>query len=180
MLVYAFQSLNEDSYMQIAAEEFENPSDLLAAILAKGVSNQIKRGIGRDYINKEELLTTPVGRINVSESIKGNSIVRKQLYCNYDNFSENTYMNQIVKTTMLILIKSLDVSNRQKKLLKQLIMYFGNVNEVKKHDIRWNKINYHRNNSTYKMLMYICYLIIDGMIINYEEGKKTGTGIIPD
>ena len=180
MLAYAFQSLNEDSYMQIAAEEFENASDLLAAILAKGVSNQIKRGIGRDYINKEELLTTPVGRINVSESIKGNSIVRKQLYCNYDNFSENTYMNQIVKTTMLILIKSPDVSNRQKKLLKQLIMYFGNVNEVKIHDIRWNKINYHRNNSTYKMLMYICYLIIDCMIMNYGDGKRKIAKFIDD
>ncbi len=119
MLAYAFQSLNEKSYAEIEAEEFENVSDLLAAILVKGISNQVKRGIGREYIIAEELLSTPVGRINVSASIKNNSIVRKQLFCNYDNFSENTYMNQILKTTMIILMKFSDVSNKQKKSLKQ-------------------------------------------------------------
>lgn len=180
MLAYAFQSLNEKSYAEIEAEEFENVSDLLAAILVKGISNQVKRGIGREYIIAEELLSTPVGRINVSASIKNNSIVRKQLFCNYDNFSENTYMNQILKTTMIILMKFSDVSNKQKKSLKQLLMYFSNVNEIRKYDIKWNKLNYHKNISTYKMLMYICYLIIDSMIMSYSDGIRKLANFIDD
>ena len=44
MLSYAFQVLQEENYKKVAAEEFQNMEDLLAAILAKGVAQQVKRG----------------------------------------------------------------------------------------------------------------------------------------
>jgi 5-methylcytosine-specific restriction enzyme subunit McrC len=52
MLAYAFQVLNEDCYKKVALEDFENAENLLAAILAKGIANQIKRGLGREYISR--------------------------------------------------------------------------------------------------------------------------------
>lgn len=166
MLAYAFQSLNIDSNSEFETEEFENVNDLLAAILVKGVSNQIKRGISREYININEPLHSPVGKININKSINHNSIIRKQLYCDFDNFSEDTYMNQILKTTMMILIKSYDLSTKRKKSLKQLLLYFGNVDEIRKYEIKWYELKYHRNNATYRMLMFICHLIIEGLIMN--------------
>ena len=45
MLSYAFQVLNEQGYKQVATEKFENIAELCAAILIKGVSSQIKRGL---------------------------------------------------------------------------------------------------------------------------------------
>ena len=60
MLAYAFQVLQEDSYKKIAVEDFEQAEDLLAAILAKGIANQIKRGLGREYISQtDSLRATP-------------------------------------------------------------------------------------------------------------------------
>ena len=50
MLSYAFQVLNEDGYRNMATEEFDNVAELCAAILIKGVSVQLKRGLGRAYI----------------------------------------------------------------------------------------------------------------------------------
>ena len=50
MLSYAFQVLSEQGYRNIATEQFENVAELCAAILSKGVSLQIKRGLGREYI----------------------------------------------------------------------------------------------------------------------------------
>ena len=51
MLSYAFQVLNEQGYKNLATEQFENTADLMAAILAKGISIQIKRGLGKEYIS---------------------------------------------------------------------------------------------------------------------------------
>ena len=51
MLAYAFQVLNEDGYRNVATEQFNNVAELCAAILTKGVSLQLKRGLGRDYIS---------------------------------------------------------------------------------------------------------------------------------
>ena len=50
MLAYAFQVLREQVYKSCGTEEFENTADLLSAILSKGVATQIKRGLGRTYI----------------------------------------------------------------------------------------------------------------------------------
>ena len=57
MLSYAFQVLNEQGYRNVATEHFENVADLCAAILIKGLSKQLKRGLMKDYIPKREPLT---------------------------------------------------------------------------------------------------------------------------
>ena len=54
MLSYAFQVLQEENYKKVAAEEFQNMEDLLAAILAKGVAQQVKRGLYREYREQED------------------------------------------------------------------------------------------------------------------------------
>ena len=54
MLAYAFQVLNEQGYKNIATEEFDNTAELCAAILARGISTQVKRGLGKEYIPQTE------------------------------------------------------------------------------------------------------------------------------
>ena len=44
-----FQVLNEQGYKNIETEQFDNVAELCAAILSKGVSLQLKRGLGREY-----------------------------------------------------------------------------------------------------------------------------------
>ena len=41
MLSYAFTTLNQGGYEDVATEEFENIHNLFAAILAKGISRQL-------------------------------------------------------------------------------------------------------------------------------------------
>ena len=45
MLSYAFTTLNQGGYEDVATEEFENIHNLFAAILAKGISRQLKQGL---------------------------------------------------------------------------------------------------------------------------------------
>lgn len=104
MLSYAFRTLQEQGYKDVAAEQFDYVAELCAAILIKGVNLQIKRGLGREYISKTDTMTGIRGRINIAESIKTQSMLRKQMVCTYDDFSVNTYMNQIIKTTMIKLL----------------------------------------------------------------------------
>ena len=70
MLSYAFQVLNEQGYRNIATEEFDNTAELCAAILARGISTQVKCGLGKEYIPQTEALSSIRGKIDISESIK--------------------------------------------------------------------------------------------------------------
>ena len=168
MLSYAFQVLNEQGYKQIKTEEFENTAELCAAILIKGVSSQIKRGLGKEYILQTEPLSMVRGKIDISSSIKDQTIIKKQLVCSYDEFSVNSYMNRIIRTTMELLLRS-NISKPRKKELRKLLVFFGEVKPLEINSIDW-RIQYNRNNQTYQMLISICFLIVKGLLQTTSDG----------
>ena len=168
MLSYAFQVLNEQGYKSVATEHFENVADLCAAILIKGLSKQLKRGLMKDYIPKREPLTALCGKMEFSETLKTNSIIKRQVVCSYDEFSENAYMNRIIKTTMLRLMVA-DVDKSRKKEMKKLLVFLGNVEPLPIYSINWN-LRYDRNNQTYRMLVSICYLVLKGLLQTQSDG----------
>ena len=67
MLSYAFQLLNEQGYKNLATEEFKNAGDLCAAILIRGISYQLKRGLGREYISETDTISAIRGKIEITE-----------------------------------------------------------------------------------------------------------------
>lgn len=169
MLTYAFQVLNEDGYRNVATEQFNNVAELCAAILTKGVSLQLKRGLGRDYISEIETLSGLRGKIDITESIKTQTMLRRQMVCTYDEFSVNTYMNRIIKTTMLKLLHA-DINKSRKKEIRKLLVFFDEVQELDIHTINWNQ-QYSRNNQTYRMLISICYLVLKGLLQTTTDGS---------
>ena len=148
MLSYAFYNLNEDNYNRIQTEVFENTADLFSEILAIGVAKQIKQGLVKDYIDVSETTSSIRGKIEITESINSQSFLKKQLTCTYDEFSVNCNLNQILKSTMNLLLKS-DISSKNKKKLKKLLMYFSEVDLIDLKSINW-KIRFDRNNQILK------------------------------
>lgn len=169
MLSYAFQILTEQGYKNIATEKFGNTAELMAAILAKGISLQIKRGLGKEYIQKTEALSSLRGRIDIAGSVKTQTMLKKQLICEYDDFSVNTTMNRIIRSTVDLLLRS-DISKERKKELKKLMVYFGDVEPIDLHTVNWN-IRYNRNNQTYHMLISVCWMVVKGLLHTNSEGS---------
>ena len=170
MLCYAFQVLNEQGYKNIATEQFHNTAELMAAILEKGIALQLKRGLGKEYIPQMEALSSLRGKIDIAESIKTQSMMRKQLICTYDEFSVNSTMNRIIKSTVELLLCS-NISKQRKKSLRKLMVYFGEVDFIDLHTVNWN-VQYNRNNQTYRMLISICYLVVKGLLQTQSDGRK--------
>lgn len=170
MLSYAFQVLNEQGYKNIATEQFQNTAELMAAILEKGIALQLKRGLGKEYIPQMEALSSLRGKIDIAESIKTQSMLRKQLICTYDEFSVNSTMNRIIKSTVELLLCS-NISKQRKKNLRKLMVYFGEVDFIDLHTVNWN-VQYNRNNQTYRMLISICYLVVKGLLQTQSDGSK--------
>lgn len=102
MLSYAFQILTEQGYKNIATEKFGNTAELMG-YTCKGISLQIKRGLGKEYIQKTEALSSSWGRIDIAGSVKTQTMLKKQLICEYDDFSVNTTMNRIIRSTVDLL-----------------------------------------------------------------------------
>lgn len=171
MLSYAYRILNEEGYKSIQTEEFENIHDLMAAILIQGVTLQCKRGLHKDYIKATEVTGNLRGKIDVTNSIKQNTLMRRSMVCHFDEFSENILLNQIIKTTMLLLIQNKEVKIGNRKELRKLSLFFENVDVISAQTINWSALSYHRNNATYKLLINICLLVVKGLLMTTEDGE---------
>ena len=168
MLSYAFQVLNKKQYKKLKTEEFENIAELFSEILIITLNSQIKRGLERDYIEKQDTIPTIHGKINITSSITP-YIQHRELVCEYDEFTLDSYKNQIIKTTLNTLIQE-NISKKQKKKLKRLFTYFSNVSTIDLNYVNWN-IRYHMNNQTYQMIITICQMLYEGLLQNPSKGS---------
>lgn len=170
MLAYAFQVLRQENYDDVAAEEFDDIQDLFAAILARGVSQQLKQGLHREYITKREDIPLMRGKLDIYGTIRNQIQRKKILSCEYDKLSVNNIFNQILKTTLSILIRDSGVQQSHKADLKKVILFFNEVDAVEPSSIRWDKLMYRYNNKNYEMLMNVCYFVLDGMLQTTDKG----------
>ena len=180
MLAYAFQELRQNNYTEIAGEKFDEIYDLFAEILARGISYQLKQGLYREYVAKNESMQTVKGKINISGTILNRMRNNQQIVCDYDELSENNIYNRILLTTATTLINHSDVKKEKKSKLKQLMLFFQNVQPIDIHTIRWNTLRFDRNNKNYRMLLYLCYFITSEWLMTTEEGKFKMRGFSDD
>lgn len=170
MLSYAFQELRKNNYEDIAKEEFEYVQDLFAEIIYKGISAQLKRGLHREYVERRENLSALKGRLDIRGSIINRINCRSLLKCDYDELLEDNKLNQVLKTTLSVLLQGSYVKKMRKNRLRKLMPFFSEVKVLDIRSINWNNIVYQRNNQSYRMLINLCYFILDGMLMTTETG----------
>lgn len=171
MLAYAFNNINATESEKISKEEFENIYELLCVMLTQELSKLIKRGLYKEYVTKEEELSNLRGKILLGESIKSNSPKKSKMICEYDEYSENSYLNKIIKTSANYLINSGKVKDKTKiKRLKNNLLFLSEVDVLDKNTINWSLIKYTKNNKAYTFAINIAHLIIDGLLANKADG----------
>lgn len=180
MLAYAFRALKMDESDDLAGEDFEHMHDLFAAILAKGIARQVKQGLYREYLNRTEDLPTLRGKIDLEGTIRNRIARNQRLSCEYDELSENNVHNQVLKTTAMVLLRHGQVAEERRAELRKTMLYFSNVDEIDPTSIRWDAIRFQRSNISYRFLLSICQLVLDGMLITTEKGERKLARFVDD
>ncbi len=169
MLSYAFQVLRQEDFARCGVEDFANAADLMAAILDIGVSRQIRLGLRHAYIEHTDELAAPRGRICVSDSVRRQTMARQRLVCTHDDYSVNAYMNCVLKTTMLLLVRyGLPAARTQR--LRQLLRYFKDVDTIDHTAVNWH-LALDRSCQAYMTLMAVCRMVIDGLLQTTGDGR---------
>lgn len=171
MLAYAFQALRERGYRSLGAEKFDDAADLCAAILARGLTAQIRGGLSRDYVACAGELPCIRGKIDVSASLLRGSVARRRLVCEYDEFTEDTYLNRIIKSTCLKLMR-LGISCERRRELRRLLPYMGGVGTLDLSSVNW-RFRHSRTTHSSQMLAAVCRLAVCGLLQSQEgSGAK--------
>lgn len=180
MLCYAFHALDRTTQEEVEAESFENIYDLLAAILAKGLSRQLKQGLYRTYVVQRESLPLIRGKVDIQSTMKHFMQQQRVLTCEFDELSVNNIYNQIIKTTASILLVQSTVSEQRRSALKKSLLFLLDVDTLNPTTIQWNRLHYQKNNENYKLLLNICYFVLDGLLLTTDKGKFKLTGFLDE
>lgn len=170
MLTYAFQELRQNNYEKIAGEDFDNIHDLFAEILCRGIAYQLKQGLHREYVSCHETMASLRGKLAIDGTVRNRINRTQKMDCEYDELSVDNLFNQVLKATSRILLKNKEVKSERKATLKKLLLYFSEVSSVEIQDVKWSSMRFDRNSKTYRMLMYVCYFILDNMLLTTEGG----------
>jgi 5-methylcytosine-specific restriction enzyme subunit McrC len=168
MLAYAFFSLNAGGISYAGNEDFDNLHELFAEIIIRGMRKQLKRGLPRQYRSQREELSNLRGKIDIRTSIRQQTMVRHRLVCEFDEFTEDTPGNRLIKCAIMHLLKQDDVTNERKHYLKFLRTSLNNVA-----DVLHIKIPQQRTGGAeYAMLVNVCGFLLDGLLMNTGGGYK--------
>jgi 5-methylcytosine-specific restriction enzyme subunit McrC len=171
MMAYAFKALDIESFARLKTENFDNIADLMAAILSIGISLQLKRGIEKEYMETDDHLHGIKGRVDMRGTARLAIQQRAEVSCQFDEFGPNTYKNRILKTSAMILLRHPDVNHLRRRDLKRCLILMHDVSELNPHRIEWSRLSYHRNNSSYQILMNVCYMVINSLILSTDQGS---------
>lgn len=171
MLAYAFDFIGNDNLTRLQVEEFKNQQDMIAALLESGISRLLKQGLHKEYIPRTENLPSLRGKIDVHGTFSNAIAHRKMISCEFDELTENNTFNQILKSTVRMLIASKNVQSRIRDGLKKEMLYFSEVHELDPRSIRWDLLRFGRTNITYRFLISLCQLIIEGMLMRDSLGN---------
>lgn len=170
MLCYAWNILEQKDTLDLSTEKLDNIYNLLSKVYISGITNLLKRGMNRYYIEKTEEMPLIKGKVNITSSIKRQSFRFGKAVCSYDDFSNDIMLNQVIKRTINILLVSPELDYSLKVKLNKLKPSFQMIKDISLTDRIFSSLRYDRSNHHYVLLMNISELVYKGLITK-EEGN---------
>ena len=180
MMAYAFRAIDLKEYERLKTEDFEEVDDLLAAILSIGMATQRRRGYERGYRPEEDDLAGIRGRIDFGQTARNEMARSPKVHCVYDEFTEDTQKNRILKATARILVSSPNVASTRRRDLKRCLVYMEGVSDIESKRVDWKRLKYDRNNSGYLMLMNVCFMVLNRRMLSTDVGENNIASFMDD
>lgn len=167
MLMYAYDVQLSNEQIASCANQKHNILEVFVQMFATGLLNELKKGIYKEYITEQDNLPVLKGKYLINENLKYN-FTKNKIYCEYDEFSPNNFLNQF----FLFAVKYLQKFVKYKKLLKQCELIFDEV-EYKTIDINNLNVYFNRLNSRFKTSFEIAILLLKQLIPLFSQDKKS-------
>lgn len=171
MLCYAWDKIEYLNYNKVGQLEEHDLVNLFAKILNNELIRLVKKGFYREYLPHKEEMSMIRGKINFQESILRLENKRGKIICEVDELEYNILINQVIKTTILNLLKIKQLSTTNHNLLKQQMHYFRHLDKVVLTSQTFKNIRYNKSNYNYKFIINICRLIYNQLLLS-EDGEE--------
>lgn len=150
-------------------------SPLIVAHFVSVVKIIVKKGLKKDYVSKTENLKKVKGRIDLFKNERKNIIPKRfdRVFCRYQEYSENTLENRLIKKALLFSEQVLNIASLSRSIaslqyaVKQCLSSFTNVDE----HIETSEVKAFKRNKLYKE--YVVAIKLAQMILRRYDYSIT-------
>lgn len=158
LMLYAWKRLPEGRVVDVSGSDCPDLPNLMAKVLIEGVRNLMRRGLDRDYVENDEDLTRPRGRMRISETLSRNLISRLQIACSVDDLSRNILHNQILKVVLARLRGTEGIEAEHRDNIAAILSALPDIDEIPLTARDFGRVQLHGNNAAYGFLLRLCAL----------------------
>lgn len=170
MLCYAWDKLEYLDRNKVGVLQERDVLNLLCRVFVNEVKILLKKGLYREYRFFEEETSILRGKINFNASLLLMSNNKNKLICSYEELDFNIIINKILKSTIINLLKTSQLSEDNRNHLKKVSAYFSTIDTMYLSERVFKGIRYNPSNKAYAFIINICKLINDNMLMD-EKGK---------
>lgn len=165
------------------ASQMNSPSDSILEILIRLFCKQlwieVHKGMLRSYVHRSETLNVLRGRLSVERQIRENSIRPDLLACDFDEFSENNWLNQTLKAALRVLLRVTRSASNHRSV-SELLFCFGEVDDVSPAPLRAAQSTSNRISARYDKLLNLAHLFLQKQAPDVITGDGDGFALLFD
>ncbi|MCC6572619.1 MAG: hypothetical protein IT462_02405 [Planctomycetes bacterium] len=171
LLLYAWDFLDVGDAVAADVAGPTTLMDLFARVLIHGMDDQLRRGLRREYATQSEQVAGLRGRIDFGESVKALVLPQGRTFCRFDDLNHDTLSNQIVRTTILRLLRRADLDEGLAAQLSGLDRRLRSIGEIPLNSDHFHSAMLQRSGPRYALLLRICRFIFDHMFPDQRDGS---------
>lgn len=172
LLSYAWNALDEAALIDAGKIDSTELVDLFAKVLLSGTRTLIRRGFDRGYLPFHEETARLRGKLNLAVTMKRNLLIAQRAACEFDELDHNVLHNRILKTTMLRLLGTTGLEKTTTDGLRDALRWLRHVEPVPMSAGVFRRVQLHRNNRFYGLLLHVCALIHEQLLADESGGRS--------
>ncbi len=153
--------------------------EILIREFTTSLFESLKRLTPKKYVREEENLNYLKGKIKFSENIRYNCTNQAKFYCEYDEFSENNFLNQLFLFVSTCLY-NISNSSYNKKTLKFIINYYSDISFVRFDKFKVRKIKLTRNQELFKKPFKLAKMFVEQTSVDLSKNKFENITLVWD
>jgi 5-methylcytosine-specific restriction enzyme subunit McrC len=171
LLAYAWDHFRSAEELNVNGAQCPDVHNLLAMLLGEGIRRLSTQGMDKGYRQFVEETPRLRGRVDLVTSYRRQTQLSGRMVCEFDELTADTLPNQILKATcrrLLLSTSQLSPDNRSRT--RHCLDLLADISDVRLDRRSFHRIQLHRNNRHYRLLMHVCRLLHDLYLPNEESG----------
>lgn len=151
--------------------------DVLIHQFSEQLQSTIKRGLPHRYRLHQDDLPMLRGKMLHTRQFSALAAKPDRLACEFDEFSADTPLNQIMKAAVrsLFAVTKREINLR---LLRELIVQYVEVSEVHPSHLPWSEVKLDRTNQSWHCLFNFAHLLLNRRFQNTTSGSSRGVALL--